>query len=223
MDSLPVNITDIAVGAVLLVSALLAYARGFVHESLSVGGWIGAIFATIYGFPLFKPLVRQYIASDLLADIIAGVVIFVTALVVLSILTSAIARRVKASALNALDRALGFLFGVLRGAVLVCVAYLLVGWMLPESEHPTWIREAKTLPYVQRGTILLEGLLPAEARRSGERAVKTGEDKARKMLESQKLLRDMVAPAPKLEKRDAPEGYVGGARRDMERLIESTR
>ncbi len=38
MDSLPVNVTDIGVGVVLLVSALLAYARGFVHEVLAVGG-----------------------------------------------------------------------------------------------------------------------------------------------------------------------------------------
>ncbi|MDP6122042.1 MAG: CvpA family protein, partial [Rhodospirillales bacterium] len=54
MDNLPVNVADVGVGVVLLVSALLAYSRGFVHEVLAVGGWIGAIFATFYGFPHAK-------------------------------------------------------------------------------------------------------------------------------------------------------------------------
>ena len=76
MDSLPVNITDIGVGVVLVVSALLAYMRGFVHEVLAVGGWIGAIFATIYGFSYVKPFARDLIDLQWAADLSAGAAVF---------------------------------------------------------------------------------------------------------------------------------------------------
>ncbi len=221
MDSLPVNVADAGVGVVLLVSALLAFARGFVHEVLAVGGWIGAIAATIYAFPYAKPLAREYIPFDLAADIAAGVVIFVGALVVLSMITRAIANRVKASALNALDRALGFLFGVLRGAVLVCLAYLVLDWMLPREDHPQSVREARTLTYVQTGAALLETLVPEEAARRGARAATETEEKARQMFETQKVFREMLAPATKGAPSSDPSGYGRGERQGMDRLIES--
>jgi membrane protein required for colicin V production len=87
MGDFPVNVTDIAVIVVLLISALLAYARGFVHEVLAVAGWVGAIFATIYGFPYARPYARSLIPVELIADLVAGLVIFVVTLVLLSFVT----------------------------------------------------------------------------------------------------------------------------------------
>ena len=112
LSDLPINVVDIGVLLILLISAVLAYACGFVHEVLSVGGWIGAIFATFYGFPYAKPFARKYISLDLAADLTAGTVIFIVTLVFLSLITRAVAKSVKASALNVLDRSLGFLFGL---------------------------------------------------------------------------------------------------------------
>ena len=223
MDNLPVNIADIGVGLVLLVSALLAYVRGFVHEVLAVSGRIGAIFATFYGFPHAKPLAREYIPFDIVADIAAGAVIFVGALVLLSMLTRAIAKRVKASALNALDRALGFLFGVLRGAVLVCLAYLVLDWMVPREDHPEWVQTAKTLIYVQTGAALLETVVPEETVKKGVKAAAETKEKARKMFETRKVFRQMLAPATKGAPKSDPSGYGRGQRQDMDRLIESNR
>ena len=50
MDWLPINIVDLIVIVVLLLSALLAFSRGFVHEVLGVGAWVAAIFATLVVF-----------------------------------------------------------------------------------------------------------------------------------------------------------------------------
>jgi len=223
MDNLPANIADIGVGVVLLVSALLAYARGFVHEVLLIGGWIGAIFATIHAFPFAKPFARELIPIALAADIAAGIVIFVGTLVILSMLTRAIAKRVKSSALNALDRALGFLFGVLRGALLVCLAYMVLGWMLPREDHPQWVRMAKTLAYVQTGAAYLETLVPEEMAKKGASAAEETEEKARKILGAQKVFRDMLAPESKGPSKNDPSGYGTGQRQDLDRLIESNR
>lgn len=159
-----INAVDVAVVLVLLVSGVLAYARGFVHEVLAVGGWVGAIFATIYGYPYVQPYARQFIPVELIADISAGVVIFVVTLVVLSLVTRAISARVKESALNVLDRSLGFLFGVARGIVLVCVAYIGLELLIPREEQPEWVTKARTLPLVIEGAAAISALLPEDAR-----------------------------------------------------------
>ncbi len=64
----------------------------------------------------------------------------VSMLIVLSIITHLIARRVRRSHLGALDRSLGMVFGLLRGAILVCVAWLALAWTVPRDDYPTWLR-----------------------------------------------------------------------------------
>ena len=161
IDGLPVNLTDLAILAVILISAIFALIRGFVHEILAVGCWIGAALATLVAFSLAQPLARQYIAIPLVADIVAGAAIFLLVLVLLSILTHWIARRVRKSSLGALDRSLGFLFGLLRGAVVVCAAWILFLYLVPHREdHPRWITEARSLPLVQQGSLMLLSVVP---------------------------------------------------------------
>lgn len=204
---------DIGVLLILLVSAVLAYARGFVHEVLSVGGWIGAIFATFYGFPYAKPIAREYISLDLAADLTAGIVIFIATLVFLSLLTRSIAKRVQSSALNVLDRSLGFLFGLARGAVLVCVAYIGLELVVPKDEQPTVIQDARTMQLIEPGAALLKSIVPSHITgRTG-----TG-DPAGDGLNLEKL----VAPKPKQSDSAPREGYDAEQRKSLERLLDGT-
>lgn len=133
LSDIPVNAFDIGVLLVILVSALFAYARGFVHEILSIVGWVGATFITIGAFPYVKPFARDMISIDLVADLLGGVVIFVLSLVILSLLTRAISQHIKNSALNILDRSLGFLFGIARGALIICAAFIVLEMFLPQT------------------------------------------------------------------------------------------
>jgi len=216
MDNLPVNVTDIAVIVVVLVSAFLAYARGFVHEVLSVAGWIGAAFITIYAFPFVQPYARDLIPIDLAADLAAGVVVFIVSLAILSILTRAISKRVQDSTLNALDRSLGFLFGVARGAVLVCLVYIAIEKLMPVPDQPDWLRGARTMPLIETGADWLRTLIPVEAGAVDGVAAQTN-----KLLESQKVVEGLIAPAPKGSTAQTLEGYGEKIRSEMERLIDS--
>ena len=154
------TVADVGVLVILTISALLAFARGLIKETLSVVGWVGAIFAVLYVFPLLQPLARDLIPLDILADAVTGTAIFLIALVSISIVSYALAKRVRESSLNAIDRSLGFLFGLVRGAVVICIAYLVLVQLVPMSNHPTWIREAKSLPTVELGANLLIKLVP---------------------------------------------------------------
>ncbi|MGK9231746.1 CvpA family protein [Inquilinus limosus] len=163
LDSLPIAAGDIAILIILAISAFLALARGFVAEVLSIAGWVGAALVTLWTFNDARPYLRQYIEMQLLADILTGAGIFIVALVVFSTISHMLARVVKGSALNAVDRSLGFLFGILRGAVLVCLAYLLLTWIFPETRRPPWLENARMLPWVQAGAEYLKSLVPQEA------------------------------------------------------------
>ncbi len=174
MADLPFTVADVGVSAVLIVSAILAFVRGFIKETLSVVGWVGAIFAVLYVFPLARPLARSVIPLEILADALTAGTIFLVSLAAISIVGYAVAKRVGKSSLNAADRSLGFLFGLLRGAVVICVAYLVLVKFVPVSDHPSWIREARTRPPVEAGANLLVELIPRNGWGSGESAARDG-------------------------------------------------
>lgn len=212
IESLPINIIDIGVVLVLVISGVLAYARGLVHEVLSVGGWIGAVFATIFFYPVIQPLARQFIPVDLAADLSAGVVIFIVTLVILSLATRALSSRVKESALNVLDRSLGFLFGLARGALLICVAYLGLEFLVPKSEQPEWITSAKTMPVIVEGAAALLDMIPDNTNIELPK-IDTGSA-------TQDIIK-LVAPTTSPEAQSQSEGYSDAEREEMERLLET--
>lgn len=225
MGELPITMADVIVVLVLIVSGLLAFARGFVHEVLAVGGWIGALFATIYGLPLVRPYARQLVDNTTVADVGAGLVLFLLSLVILSLFTSALAQRVRGSRLNALDRSLGFVFGLVRGAVLIAILYIALDWLMPGPRQPEWIREARSMPLVEAGADALKSLIPAAQVQQGETAAQEAVDDARKALETQRMLREMMTPEPKAPMdRDGSgaQGYTAKERREFERLLESS-
>jgi membrane protein required for colicin V production len=123
------TLVDGVVLAIIVLSAILAYARGLVRESLSIVGWILAAFAGFAFAPTVEPLIREIpVLRDVLGTscelgILAGfAVVFVIALVIISLITPFIAGAVQNSALGPVDQGLGFLFGVVRGVLLVVIA-----------------------------------------------------------------------------------------------------
>jgi membrane protein required for colicin V production len=124
------TIIDGVVALVIIVSALLAYSRGLVREAMAIAGWIGATILAFIFADTVQPLIRQlpvvgdYIGDSCELSIIASfAAVFAVALVVVSIFTPLFASIVQRSALGGLDQGLGFLFGVLRGILLVAVSF----------------------------------------------------------------------------------------------------
>ena len=129
MDSF--TIIDGIAAAVIIFSAILAYSRGLVREVLAIIGWIAAAVVAYKFAEVARPLIAQvpvldrFIADSCELGTIAGfATVFAVALVVFSLLTPLFASMVQRSALGGLDQGLGFLFGALRGAVLVAIAFV---------------------------------------------------------------------------------------------------
>jgi len=172
------NAFDIAIVAVLLISAGMAFARGGTRELLTIGTWVGAALLTPLVFPVAKPLLRSLIDYRLLADGITIAVLYIALVSGLTLLNHRLSRLVQDSALGPLDRILGLAFGLARGALLLAAAFLAADWFLAERELPGWIAEARTLPALERGAATLEdfaGALFAE-RESAAHAQSGGGD-----------------------------------------------
>jgi len=124
------TIIDGIVALVIVVSAILAYSRGFVREGMAIAGWIVAAILGYMFAPKAVPLVKEvpylgdYISGSCELSVITGFfAVFAVALIVVSIFTPLFSSVVQRSALNGLDQAAGFLFGVFRGVLLVAVAF----------------------------------------------------------------------------------------------------
>ncbi|MEM8740021.1 MAG: CvpA family protein [Pseudomonadota bacterium] len=138
------TIADGVAAGIVLISAVLAYSRGFVREITAILGWIGAAVAAFYFAPQAQPLIleipylRDVIATSCQLQILAAfAAVFAVALVVLSIFTPLFAAAVQDSALGPLDRGAGFLFGAARGVLLIVVAlivYQTMGLALAEID-----------------------------------------------------------------------------------------
>src|SRR6516165_4790476 len=157
---MPITLLDVILLLVMLVSGLLALIRGFMREILSIGAWGVAALVTLYSYPRVLPLAKQYFASDSVAAAVSAGGIFLGTLLIVSIITARISDMVLDSRVGALDRTLGFLFGLARGLVIVVVAFLFFAWLVPDRSQPEWIRSAKSRVVLQGTGDWLMSMLP---------------------------------------------------------------
>ncbi len=160
MPSMPITLLDIILLLVMLVSGLLAMIRGFMREILSIGSWGVAALVTLYSYPRVLPLAKQYFASDSVATAVSAGGIFLGTLLIVSIITARLSDMVLDSRVGALDRTLGFLFGLARGLVIVVVAFLFFAWLVPDRSQPEWVRSAKSKLVLQNTGQWLMSMLP---------------------------------------------------------------
>jgi membrane protein required for colicin V production len=125
------TLIDAVAAGVIVLSAILAYSRGFVREAMAIAGWIGAAILAFIFAPQVQPLVKELpVVGKFLTDscelsiIAAFAAVFAIGLIIAALFTPLFSSVVQRSALGGIDQGLGFLFGVLRGIVLVVVAFI---------------------------------------------------------------------------------------------------
>ena len=160
---MPITLLDILLIVVMLISGLLAMVRGFMREVLSITAWVLAAGATLYAYPKLLPLAKQYFNNDIVAAaaVVGGV--FLITLLIVSVLTIRISDMVLDSRVGALDRTLGFLFGLARGLVIVVVAYTFFDWLVPDRSKPDWVMRAKSKVVLSSSGDWLKAQLPENA------------------------------------------------------------
>jgi membrane protein required for colicin V production len=158
--AMPITLLDIILIGVMLISALLAMIRGFMREILSIAAWVIAAVATLYAYSKLLPFAKSYFNNDIVATaaVVGGT--FLLTLIVVSVITVRFSDMVLDSRVGALDRTLGFLFGLGRGLIIVVVAFLFFAWLVPPRTQPSWVTNAKSRVVLQSTGDWLMSMLP---------------------------------------------------------------
>jgi membrane protein required for colicin V production len=159
---MPVTWLDLLLLGVMLISGLLAMIRGFMREILSITAWVAAAVATVLLYGRLLPIAKQNVSSDIVATVLVVGGVFMITLLVVSVLTIRISDMILDSRIGALDRTLGFLFGLARGLIIVVVAFLFFSWLVPTSKQPDGVRNAKSRVVLQGTGDWLQALLPQD-------------------------------------------------------------
>ncbi|UWR73560.1 CvpA family protein [Phaeobacter inhibens] len=163
------TIIDGVVALVIVVSALLAYSRGFVREAMAIAGWIAAAILAFLFAPQVEPLmaeipvIGEFIADSCELSIIAAfAAVFALALIVVSFFTPLFSSLVQRSALGGLDQGIGFFFGVLRGILLVAIAFFLYNVVMTGQSF-TMVDESRSAVVFERMIGKIEDRNPEQA------------------------------------------------------------
>jgi membrane protein required for colicin V production len=209
MDGSGFTFVDILVVLIMLGSAVYATYRGFVAETLGIFAWVAAVFATLYFGHIAVNLIEPHLSPPWLGAVLGYLAVFVIVLVPLEFLSHRISQSVQHSPVSGLDRALGFFFGLVRGAVVIGLLYFAFSSFQPVRKQPGWMVNARTFPYIQEASAAVLSLAPAE---TGDRIA----DKANEMREQ------ASAAADRQVRKHKKKTYGVEERRALDSLIENT-
>ena len=134
-------LVDAAVGVLVIVSAYLAMVRGFIREMFALASWIIAFFAALFFAPFVKPaLVGLPVVGELLEScevqaLVAFIIVFGLALIVAGLVFFMFSGPTRNTTASVLDQGLGFMYGALRGLVLVAVIYVAYVKIVPQDQR----------------------------------------------------------------------------------------
>jgi membrane protein required for colicin V production len=163
------TIVDGVVALVIVLSAVLAYSRGFVRELMSIAGWVAAAILAFLFAEAMRPLVLEipYVGEFLqgsceISMIAAFGAVFLIALIVTSIFTPLFSSAIQNSAIGGVDQALGFVFGVVRGVLLVAVAFIVYDRVVVGDTVPA-VDNSRTAAIFARAEADIDAQMPADA------------------------------------------------------------
>lgn len=174
-------IIDIIVGAILLISAVISFIRGFIREVLTIFGVVGGLLASYFfgdnasayiegaitpeapnNFEEAPTKLFDLIPYSLASDIVAYAFVFLAVVIVLSVISHFAAESLKKVGLGALDRTFGVIFGLLRGILFLGLLYLPVYMLVEPDTKDRWFQGSRTHPYLENTSGFISHFLPGQ-------------------------------------------------------------
>ena len=147
------NIIDLFILIIILTSCIVATFRGFIKETFSIISWIFSLFVAYNLFEKFKLELVEYISQKIVVDVIAFSFPFLATLFISHLISKWLSPKFNFSEILFLDKVFGFLFGALRGALIVVLFYLGFLYLIgKEKELPDLILEAYTYKHLKNTT-----------------------------------------------------------------------
>lgn len=215
---MPITLLDIIVLGVMLLSGLLAMVRGFMREILSIAAWATAAIVTLTMYQRFIPMAKEYTDSDTIATVAVAAILFLGTLIVASVITVKVSDMILDSRIGALDRTLGFVFGLARGLLIVVVAFAFFNWLVVEKSQPNWVTSAKSLGVLKGTGEWLQRQLPEDVMSTISKRL--GRDKRGTEDPEATPQQRTETPAGGLTTGSIDGGYTKAARDGLRQLLE---
>ena len=148
------NLFDLLVILFILASAFFAFSRGFFQEIFSLFSWSGALLISYFYSKYLIDYIDKILNNPTLSNLITYLVIFIVSLFLLSFISKKISGLIKYSSVGMIDRSLGFLFGVIRGYILLCLIFFGYNFFFIEV-YPKWLEKSKLSYILMKGSIEL--------------------------------------------------------------------
>lgn len=250
-------VIDILVLAVLLISALIAFLRGFIREVLTIAGVVGGLIAAYVMGPFVTPYMRGWLGLDaagegtdagseaaaaaaqdpeklfgilpydVLAVVLSYGLVFLVVVILLSILSHFLAEGIRSLGLGAVDRTMGFIFGLVRGVILIGLLYLPVYFFVDTETKEEWFETSRTQFYMEKVAQSMAAYIPSSAVEDAEGKIEeiNEADKTRRRLEEINVLKSKDGKIEKtravvVEEEDDPHGYDEEFREQIDQLFE---
>lgn len=155
----PFNYADVMLVVILLLCMLISMRRGMVVEVIAIVSWVAAVFvARTYGELAATQMIGERIDNVHVRYLVAAVGLFVATLLAGKALSYIVSSFVKSGPLRGADRALGAIFGLGRGVLIVCIGIAFLG--LTRTPDELWWRDSILMSYLQPWSEWMVSLLP---------------------------------------------------------------
>lgn len=140
------NWADWVIILVLVISSAISLKRGFAKEALSLLVWLVAFIVATWFSPDLAPHLSAYASTPSSQQMASFATLFIVALLLGSAINYLLASLVKVAGLSNADRALGVIFGLARGALIITAVVLYVPLAIPIDQDPWW-QESALIPH----------------------------------------------------------------------------
>ena len=145
---------------ILLASTIWATIRGGIYETVATLSWVVAAITARFVSPMLDGLLQSWfgLAESTVGTVVASYfIVFFVILIIVGFFNQKLRDRIQESIMNVTDHTLGVIFGIVRGVVVMGVAYWIMLWYYSDAPRmPHWIEDARTRPIMQMTAVKLD-------------------------------------------------------------------
>ena len=217
LNSINVNIIDIAFLSVILISMLLAYSRGLLKEIFALSNWILAGWISLTYYLKIKLFFIKYISPEVLAEITSFLILFLLSIGVGTFISHFITSKFKKTALAPTDKILGLIFGFLRALIIISIVSLvLINTLWKHKTFPDRFTGSYSYPIIIKSINFIEIIFPNNSSLLDNQNLNLNDIKD---STTNKIFEKLLEPPIKVEENTADQYYKPSETEAMDRLI----
>lgn len=163
------NIADYLIIAIVVVPAVVGVLRGFLPEVIALLSWIIGLLVAWHFGPALEPGLGGLLADPHVRPWAARAILWLAVMLIGTATSAIVCYFVRLALFSAMDRFLGFVFGLIRGLVILGVCVLVCQTLRLDGER--WWHRSMLMPYAEHIGGLLRSVLGEDSHQRRELTV----------------------------------------------------